>query len=90
MGAIQMDKALWILNILSVIGAILNSNLHPRQLRSSYKIWIISNTGWCIAFAVRSMWPEFVLFLVYLLFSIKGFLKSKQNQGLQHVTRPRM
>lgn len=59
----------WGLTAASVLGAALNAT----GRRAGFTVWIFSNIGWCIANASRGLWPEAVLFLAYLGFSVVGF-----------------
>lgn len=64
-----MIEPAWILTAASVIGAALNAVCR----RGGFLVWIFSNTGWVIVNASRNLWPETVLFVVYLAFSVVGF-----------------
>jgi len=72
----NMEKALWILNLMSLTGAWLNSSLHRRQLQACYVLWTVANVGWVAAFYYRGMWPETFLFAGYLGFSLRGLRKG--------------
>lgn len=67
-----MMEITWILTAASVLGAALNA----MGRRSGFVVWIGSNTGWVIANASRALWPEAMLFLAYLGFSVVGFFMS--------------
>jgi nicotinamide riboside transporter PnuC len=81
-----MIEPAWILTSASVIGAALNAV----GRRAGFVVWLVSNLGWVIANVSRGLWPEAVLFLAYLGFSVVGFFMwqnktaSQRQQGASH------
>lgn len=67
----------WILTVLSLTGAFLNSQCSAAALRWSYFIWIVANAGWIFHFIIKDdSIPEIVLFVIYFFIALRGFRKA--------------
>lgn len=66
---------LWLLTILSIIGVILNL----KKKRSGFLFWIATNGAWAIVNFAKGIPEQGVLFTVYLVLAIWGYLEWGKN-----------
>lgn len=61
----------WIFSIISLLGTILNSNMN----KYGNFIWIFTNMFWIIYDFSIGAYAQSLLYLIYLLLAIYGFIK---------------
>ena len=66
-----MDYIGWALTANSIVGAILNA----RKRIEGFYVWTIGNAGWVIWALYHKIYPQAVLFAVYLGITIYGIYK---------------
>jgi len=65
----------WIATIISIIGIILNA----KKIIYCWPVWLLSNILWITYFSVLKNGPSIVLWIVFSIFNIYGWIKWKQN-----------
>lgn len=74
-----MEAFLFVITVLALIGAILNSYDHWQ----GFAIWIVTNTTFAFHNYTIGQWQQGLLFSVYILISINGLINKRKNHGKQ-------
>lgn len=62
----------WLLVALGIVGAGLNA----WGLSVSFLVWIVANSGLVLLYCYTRCWPEVVLFGIYLVTAVVGWLRA--------------
>jgi len=69
----------WIATSFSIIGIILNA----RKIIWCWPVWVVSNILWIIYFEKLKMTPSVVLWIVFSVFNVYGWIQWKKDKKLK-------
>ena len=71
-----MDIIGWILTTNSITGAFLNS----RKKIQGFYLWTVGNFGWVLWALYHEIYPQAILFFIYLMTSIYGIIEWRKKK----------
>ena len=75
----MMELISWIATMFSIAGILFNS----RKIIWCWPIWLISNILWIIYFAHLKMTPSVVLWIVFSIFNVYGWVQWNKENNLK-------